>query len=384
MFALGALLAAAFIPWTWGAATSPRWAVVAVLPAVLLLALEWTSDYRSRAITPLHVLAGTLVAWSALSLLWSASLWDGLNGLFQCLFLGVSFLLGTQPVSLRRLNAGLAVGVAASSVLVLIELSSLHPDWTMAPMRWAGLFINSNTLCEFAVLVLVSCAASRMYWALPLLLPSVVLPTGRGAWLGGMAALTLWGWRRYKWATALCVAVGVPVLVLSVHQSSTIVDRLFIWRDTASSLTFWGHGLGSFAAIFPYLDTTHDALRQRVEHAHNDFLQVVFEMGAVGGLLVVGLVATIWRTAVEVSNYRQLGPHYYVLEAFAVEACVSFPLHLPGTAFLAAFMLGRVAADWDWVCWRSHISGSVVRAGPVDHFRQRAYLSEGGASSVSI
>lgn len=86
---LGFLLAVAFVPGISGAATYPRWAVLALLPPILLL-------FRpSPRITPGHVLAIAFGLWSLASIAWAPIKPDAMQASCVWLFLGCCYWLGS-------------------------------------------------------------------------------------------------------------------------------------------------------------------------------------------------------------------------------------------------------------------------------------------------
>ena len=79
-------------------------------------------------------------------------------------------------------------------------------------------------------------------------------------------------------------------------------DRLLIWKDTFSIIADFpltGTGFGSFADVFPGYKTLADELFY--DHAHNDFLELLAEGGAIGFLLAACFVGTVLR-----NGWRQI------------------------------------------------------------------------------
>ena len=79
-------------------------------------------------------------------------------------------------------------------------------------------------------------------------------------------------------------------------------DRLLIWKDTfriIADFPLTGTGFGSFADVFPGYKTLADELFY--DHAHNDFLELLAEGGAIGFLLAACFVGTVLR-----NGWRQI------------------------------------------------------------------------------
>jgi O-antigen ligase len=278
------MVSAAFVPTFSGAATSPRWAMLAVLLPFMLL------EGRGR-FTAAHGWGLAFIAWSVVTLAWSSNALDGLDALFKLVLMAQAFVLGSRTESLNPLIHGMAWGLGISSVLVIIQWLGWQDIVITRATPNSGLFVNSGSLGEIAALVLVGTIAFRWWWLSLLVLPSVIIPGSRGAWVGLAAAAIVWLWHRSKPAalTVLGFAIaGTIALALWSFRLSAVTERLGIWSDTISGLTLFGHGLGSFYTSYPYYAQSMDIFVARPEHAHNDFLEVAFETGPLG-LALVGL-----------------------------------------------------------------------------------------------
>ena len=94
-----------------------------------------------------------------------------------------------------------------------------------------------------------------------------------------------------------------------------------------------GQGLGSWIINFPLYQVSSSTLELRWENAHNDTVQLIFELG-VGGAILVAIF--LFRLA---TSERR--PEFYALLVFFVESCFEFPLYQPVTGALA-----MVCAGW--------------------------------------
>jgi len=77
---------------------------------------------------------------------------------------------------------------------------------------------------------------------------------------------------------------------------SNPLDRPMIWRATAEMIRdhfWWGVGLGAYPTAYTRYDRS--AGLYRVEQAHNDYLQLVAELGASGLLVLLGFLIAGWR-----------------------------------------------------------------------------------------
>ena len=110
-----------------------------------------------------------------------------------------------------------------------------------------------------------------------------------------------------------------------------------IWAAASDGIGMFGSGVGSYGFISSQMLPDGHPM-----HAHNDYLELVYELGAIGALLGALFV---WELRGPLNSSR------LVLIAFAVEACFGFPTHLPVTVAVAALAAGY-AVRGRAVVWR--------------------------------
>jgi hypothetical protein len=117
------------------------------------------------------------------------------------------------------------------------------------------------------------------------------------------------------------LAWGLGVLPFDPGKLASASQRIEIWQDAISGVSMLGNGLGAFTAHFPHW-----------EYAHSDLLQSLCELG-------IGTVGPVvcCVLAFQAPGHR---PEKAALAVLAIEATVSFPLHLPATGFLFALLAG--------------------------------------------
>jgi O-antigen ligase len=311
----GFVLTALFVPDWSGAATTPRWTLAAVVLPLLL---------RDRIkFTAAHMFGLLFIAYAASSVLWSPQKWEAIDALLKLIVLAEAFVLGSQMDDIRPIVAGAALGLGVSSAIILLGIPV--PQTSDYP---AGLFVNSNALGEIAALVLVGAMVHRIWWAVPLIAPALIISHCRGAFLALAGATIIWVWARSKPVAVALVIIGVASAAW-MGSSESAQQRLDMWAAIVPQLTAMGKGIGSFYTLYP-LYSPFDTLLQRPEHLHNDWLEFAFELGVVGAVLCS---AFLWSA------------RSVVLAVLAIEAVFGFPLHLAATAVLGGILSGHAVRD---------------------------------------
>lgn len=337
LFVFGFALMAAFWPGIAGAATTPRWIVACLLGFAWFMMPPLP---RSSCIAAGVLLTG----WMALSLSWSGGFLDGVDALLKLALAVMAFSVGTQLRDLRPLFVGAAIGLAISSAVALAQAFGWHgiPSIDEAP---AGLFVNRGRLGSAAALVIISLVALRV-WSMPLLvaavLPGLVLANNRAAGLALCVGLCVIPAPRHLRMVVIGISLAAAAIVLALKGIDTSAsERLWIWRDTLSGVTFFGHGLGSFREIYPtYLEAFAQSWAltsapTRPEHPHNELLWLLFEGGVPAILLACAFGIALWRASRH--ELRAVLAGLFVLCQFAM------PLHDPATLILGAVVAGFLA-----------------------------------------
>lgn len=351
MFVLGLAVTGAYWPWLWSPAMVPKFAALSILAPALLL-------YRQQQIplTRAHLFGCLLMAWAAVSVSWSSVPVYSLNGLWLGVILpAICFCLGSQAATLRPLFIGAGLGMAVSSAVSIGQLAGWI-DWPTINIP-SGLFLNKNFMAEAAALVLIWLIAERVWWLVPLVLPAIALASARGALLALGIGLALELWRRPSWLIAglLVADIGLFGVGMVTHSAATTTERLDIWAESVDDLGFFGTGIGSYGFM------SHQILPDgHPMHAHNDALELLYELGMIG----LGLAALFVRELLGPLTSARL-----VLIVFAVEACFAYPLHLPVTLCLVAVAAGHAVR-----------SGVVVRS---ESYHRRNFGNPGLAGAGS-
>lgn len=306
-----------FVPWFQGAATSPRWA----LAALSLYWLEWfTWPFVLYAFWTLSL--DQAIHWTILC---AALCWGRRSDRNTVMWTVMAFSTGVA------FSAVLAVGQTWWQIDLIPQIA--------AP---AGLFLNKNVMGEAATLALIA-MLSHMLTGLNMNANSKSSnrPTTKAVFVGlsmilALTALILSREKAAYLALGVGVLLAVPrrwqfwlasfglcsLLALKLgdfdFRLHTLEQRVFLWQQAIQQLTWFGNGTYDFATV-----TT------REPNLHNDWLQSVYELGVVG-LMVPGVCL--------IAAYR--GGHVFV-GALAALASFSFPLHMPASAWFAAFVIGH-------------------------------------------
>lgn len=341
------LAGAAYDPTEVDASGPIRWLLVSAVAGLCLLL--WRRDVGRGG-----VWMTLLLCYVALSATWSPSP-GALLVVAQSATLLAVFLVGASGVGARWDSLGLGLACVIQALFLVAQLDGANPTVADPPGTLAGLHLYRGTAAEFGVGALVYLVTARRWIWVPAALVCAALPGSLGAALGALAALAAWLAPRVGRDVRAAVALGalfyLVAPLLAWWTLPHLEVRREIWWATISGLTWFGRGAGSFAHYFP-----------NAEHAHDDYLQLLFEYG-VGALLALPVLWGLLRSREQDrdADAARLGALAILATAF-----VGFPLGTPGPAILLALLAGRALHGADAVL-------SLVDDG-----------SAGGASGVSL
>jgi O-antigen ligase len=308
-------------------------------------------------------------AWIAVAPVIAAAAFEGMLGLTQFLA-NIDGPLGARSISGTYVNRNHYAGLLELAVpLALAWTASL---WTRRPTvvdgrrpdghsshGSAGTAVVGGVLllaAASAMLVGVMLSSSRMGLAATLVAIAVV-------WYGSLVV-----WRRAHrpaaWLWLLPMAI-LPLLVVFVSSSAMVMrlgetaaveglgreGRFQLWAESwrlfrAYPLT--GAGLGTFEhALYPFRTWMP---MNAVDFAHNDFLQLLGELGAIGFVLAMTLAALVVAHAARVcrsldSDRAWLGLGLLAsVVAAGLHGLVDFNLYIPANALALAWLSGVVVS----------------------------------------
>ena len=323
------------------ASNAPNWIIASILVPVLLLRCRIEMKRG-------HWIVLALLGWTAFSLLWATSVFDGLNQLWKYMVLAGAFALGSC-VDIRPALKWFILGIAVNVSVAVAQEFGLWVSLSAAGN--AGLLLQKNYLAESGLLALMAAfvLGSRIL-AVPSLL-AWTLPFSKSALFAGGLVATHWVWKRHRLAGAF---LGLLVVVGSVAAVGHFVKQSGFWdrspgarvamaANTASAIVGrpLGHGVGSYWSAYPVyhdriMPTGPGAYRVTVRPrtAHSDILTVGFELGFPGLFLLAWL------------GFLMRGHEYSrIVLAFAALGAFAFPLFVPSTALIVALVAGRICGD---------------------------------------
>lgn len=365
MPALVFLVSILYVPGLPSGATIPRWGLLFIVAPVL-----WY--FASSTVTAAHAIGVLFLSWAAFSLLWTFNLYDGLQHLAQFVLLGLLFCIGASAVDMRKVYFAAGLGAAINSGFVIAQ--TFGSDIVSQLVPPAGLFLNKNIGAEFVALAAVAALVERRGWLVAGSIPTLILCHSRGSLIALGTAAIVMIYRKNKAVAVAVFAACTGGVVYVWNTTYTLEQRVQLWQDTAAGVTFWGRGIGSFWTTFPEHASRIDALASRANAAHNDMLQVLFELGVPGLCLLLAFIIVALRGPRNAS--------YYVLVVFLVEGAVGFPLYMPATAMLAALACGHVCRDG------FHLRSALDRGRRLDRvglafYRAATVRSAAGRAAVS-
>jgi O-antigen ligase len=170
---------------------------------------------------------------------------------------------------------------------------------------------------------------------------------------------------RLKKRADLFAMLGIVLLLMLVVASWSQIEmrfeqlgeeqtlqRAWVWRDSlkiVKDFPFFGTGLGTFGDIYPKYQT-HSSLIL-YDHAHNDYVEALTDLGA-GGILLVAFSVVLYSSIVYRSWKGRDSTYIKIvgaggmasLAAMAVHSFLDFNLHVPANALFLTVVAGSTYA----------------------------------------
>jgi O-antigen ligase len=319
-------------------ATEPWGQFAQRMLALVLLGLWVARQYSQGSVelakSPLYLPSILFVALIVLQFVTGSTsyrydtLCEGLN-LLPC---GVLLLVTGDIFSRRRRLHNFVSALAAFGFLVALaalvqDLSGTAKIYGLMPVEslsastygpyanhnhYAGLMEMLIPLAAAAAFLERGAKRSLLAFAVVIMAMSVVFSRSRGGLLGlGVAVVFLCAMlfrmaRQYRAVLAVVATVAVVAILTLGLASGQVLQRfsetqdsyrLAIYRDC---LHMWlhkpvfGFGWGTFATVYPQFRSFYTNLR--VNHAHNDYLELLIEMGVAGVAISVWFLVSMFRS----------------------------------------------------------------------------------------
>ena len=195
---------------------------------------------------------------------------------------------------------------------------------------YAGLFYNSEVLSEFSAPLLVWAIVKRRFGLVALTALPLIVDKPRVALLAVAVALVVAYWPKKMESRVVLIVLslmGVSLILFYMTYAhlklGSLALRISLWLETIWSISISGHGIGWYRA-------SHIT----EEFAHSDVIQAFAELGI--GALCFAVIPVY-------ALFRNRGNYVAERAAFiavCVELVISFPLHVPASAFMAALVAG--------------------------------------------
>ena len=352
--------------------------IVIALQLIPLPASLWTTGLRAR-VGEGYAILGQAIPPLPISLTPYAGL-NTLLGIVPALAVFCAVLrLGAFRASwlAAALLAGTVVGITLGALQVVAP--GPNSPWYLYPQTnrgvAVGFFANANHMADLLVCALPFIAALasagrsrniQRYSALLVVLAAAALLIVVGIALNGSlagyvlalpvigASILIAAPPRRSLRTPVAILTGLALVAavgaiastsigssrIGQEASGSVQSREAILQTTAKAIADtmpFGSGLGSFVRVYPLYESADRVVPEYVIHAHNDYAELVLELGLLGIVLIGAFLA--WWMAAARAGWRTGGGGPYARAAsiatavVLVHSLVDFPLR---TAALSA------------------------------------------------
>lgn len=330
-----------------------RNALMALAPpcAVLVLGIQLDTRQRETVLTFILGLGALTAIWGLMQVmgnsrgplyLYSMTNYGSPVGLFASRNHQAVFLASLIPLlycwvhlaqgSWKELGTskGRRSGIAVAGVLLLIPL-------ILVVGSRAGLLALVFSICVTAVLIAATwSAAGKRRGRRPSALFRIALPV-----------------------TGVLVVIGLALVTIGVGRDSAF-ERLIgsdpiddmradlaptTWRIAVENLP-WGTGIGSFDDVYRMYEPNALLMPQYINHAHNDFLEVLMTGGLAGALIIAAAIVFFTARTWAIARGGRAAIHANVWSAAALTALailfvaslIDYPLRVPAMASYAVLL----------------------------------------------
>jgi len=358
--------------------------IVIALQLIPLPASLWTTGLRAR-VGEGYAILGQAIPPLPISLTPYAGL-NTLLGIVPALAVFCAVLrLGAFRASwlAAALLAGTVVGITLGALQVVAP--GPNSPWYLYPQTnrgvAVGFFANANHMADLLVCALPFIAALasagrsrniQRYSALLVVLAAAALLIVVGIALNGSlagyvlalpvigASILIAAPPRRSLRTPVAILTGLALVAavgaiastsigssrIGQEASGSVQSREAILQTTAKAIADtmpFGSGLGSFVRVYPLYESADRVVPEYVIHAHNDYAELVLELGLLGIVLIGAFLA--WWMAAARAGWRTGGGGPYARAAsiatavVLVHSLVDFPLRTAAVSATFAMCL---------------------------------------------
>ena len=233
--------------------------------------------------------------------------------IFFIVLLMVMQLLGKDTLLNFNQKTPLVLGTIGNKMILSSFVCILAPFLLFNPLNWVILII-----------------ISFITWS-----SGAVLSIFAG--LGTLAWIKFKKWRLVFLTIAIVLPICYAVQTRDITTFQSPAGRRLVWIETAqlSIKHPLGYGIGTYKILYPVLcsrTVTKQAPGREWNTAHNDWLQMTWELGFPGMILLIGWLVSIAR---KVKNPIKLAG----LAIIATNMVIHFPTHMVQGAFLILMFL---------------------------------------------
>jgi len=155
--------------------------------------------------------------------------------------------------------------------------------------------------------------------------------------------------RKWSGFVLLGVVVGVVAVLLlarnlvietTFRQFSSLEDSRFsFWPDVLYAIekfSWFGSGAGTFDNVYRSIEQLVRVSPSYLNHAHNDYLEIVLELGIFGALLIIGFLVFMVLSGIRILNEDGLRAGnalayagFCAIVLILVHSIVDYPLRTP-------------------------------------------------------
>lgn len=213
------------------------------------------------------------------------------------------------------------IGIA-STIFACFQVAG-YSFWPTHNGVTSGLFYSPIVQGGFLGLVIVALLQTRWLIITPILAFGLFLNPNRGGWIvAGIGLLATW----VRQPLIILAVILLGAFFVTLNPSFSDLERFNIWQAGAVNLTWFGHGWGSYADVW----IVRNDLGYQPLHAHNDYLELAFELG----IYVVPIFCVLAYALAQTSS-----PEWPLLVAFCTMATFAMPSFIPATASIGALAL---------------------------------------------